>query len=280
MADDVTYKTLHSFADGVDIGNSTQLAGYIAGIPSPFIVQDSFEWQIDLYEFYSDTAPVVCDFDNTNAVVKLFVVLADVNGASETELDDQSTSLAQISSRYGRVTFVVQRTEILEALAGNDVYFIVRIDDTTNNVRRTARRRVTLELPNGDGAANIEASDLVQAMFSPDEVTIDATATGQTAVYRVPTGKKFIVLDGYTRCTAVSGSGTAHQAQWGENADTDQLTAAKQSNQSAVDNVDRYVFSGANVFDAGEVVEIGIPTASTYTTHTIKATVTGLLIDA
>jgi hypothetical protein len=109
---------------------------------------------------------------------------------------------------------------------------------------------------------------------------IDATSTGDTTLYTVPTGKTAIILQVILRVTAATAAGGAMAAGVGINANADDIVASQVLSDLGVGGTDD-AFNMApsigkfRIADAAEVVKLGIDTADTGTALTLAADVFG-----
>ena len=278
-----TFETIHSFHTGVEIGAGLdQESGGVPGIPSPFILGDSFEWTIRFFEHYTSAATnTPSDFENdVGTTATLYAVLANVEGAIPVQLDQVTAdnfSETDVAGKYNGMTFQVTQDTLVAALLGSLTLYI-EINDGSNH-QRSARQALTLQRIGGDSSNTPAGDALIENVFTKT-ATVDYTATGQTTLFTVPTGYKFIATRGTAPVSAITGSGTPATQQWGESGDTDALSAPSAASADAVDEADSAIFTNMPIFTAGEVVQFGITVASTYTTHTGLVALHGFLIEA
>lgn len=76
-----TYKVVHDLSRGNQLGTADAIEGYTSRIPDPLYAGDSFSLELLVYEKYSATAPVYCDWPNNSSpaatTAKLYIKHAD-----------------------------------------------------------------------------------------------------------------------------------------------------------------------------------------------------------
>lgn len=103
---------------------------------------------------------------------------------------------------------------------------------------------------------------------------VDFTNAEDNTVYTVPTGKKFYPKLGIQVTDTITGSGTQHSYKW--MVDAVDLMPEEQSSMVLANDLDVDGLD-AKFYPAGSVVKLSITTGSTYTTHTGKAILQGVL---
>jgi hypothetical protein len=109
-------------------------------------------------------------------------------------------------------------------------------------------------------------------------VAVDFKTAQLNTVFTVPTGKLFISKQAFVICTAITGSGTPHSFKWLANSAA--LSAARQSDNAVQYDMDETELVPGRVYPAGTVIKLEVTAASTFTTHSGKAVIEGVMLNA
>jgi hypothetical protein len=160
-----TYIVVHDLSRGNQLGVADAIEGYMSRIPDPLYAGDSFRLELLVYEKYSATSPVYCDWPNNTSpptTAKLYVKHAD------TDEDPVLVSTGTIST-YGSTgkrcvaSFNVYAGDLPTLFVSTSPCLIyVQIADpaTGYEVQTTIFQRITMQDHNGTGAATLETKDI------------------------------------------------------------------------------------------------------------------------
>lgn len=108
---------------------------------------------------------------------------------------------------------------------------------------------------------------------------VSLTATGQTTLFTVPTGRTLLVTGILVRATTVTGFTSLATAQVGKSAGYNQIVAAA---SVPLDAVDEYVnlmgSQTALAFSAGDVLALDVTVAAVATALSVEVLVFGILM--
>ncbi len=300
-----TYTLLQDFSKGLFWTDSESVSGYLASLPDPMWVSDSFELIIDCFEEFDSSSPVYMDFGNA-ATAKLYVTYADQTD-TPTEITTISATVTQnAQTEYHRVTINVAKDIIATAYAGEDQCFLyVQVAFSDGNDRqRTFGQRLFFTDNDGDGSANATADVMGYTPGDsndwtptvPDDVaealdiladgiqiprvsaSIDFTSTGDTVVFTVPSGRVFIPDRLLNYADILTGYAAAHTYKLKTGGGD--VFSAHASGHAAVLDVDVDDLPGTQAYAAGTVFTFEVTVAGTSTTHDGHAILTGVLLDA
>jgi hypothetical protein len=144
--------------------------------------------------------------------------------------------------------------------------------------------RACMQVDPGTGSPGSPATQFFTAaqclsLFPPKyafwTANINVKSTGDTTIFTVPAGYQFIPKNFFSICAAITGSGTAHKFKL--KADSTELYT-KQSAHAAAYDTDEDAINLGKAYAAGTIFKVNISTGSTFTTHTAKFVLEGIMI--
>lgn len=174
-----TYKLVHDLSKGPELGSADGISGYMVRLPSILYAGDSFGIELVVYELYSATSPIYCDWpaDGVTLSAKLYVKHADT--VEDPVLVSTGTITAYATKRC-QMNFTVYKDGIPANLAGaTPVVLLFQVIDTTSPtpVQCSIFQRLSLTDHNGTATASLVTRDI-------DVSVIALTASATLTAYR------------------------------------------------------------------------------------------------